>query len=361
MGIFLNATLVSFVTVVLVIPVIIVFSKNKYLLDQPDNYRKLHSGPTPTMGGFAIFLGIFFSSTIFSSFYSSSQQITLLLLSSLVILLLGIIDDMFQLSPLKKIIGQLLVVVILIFFLDIRIDRMYGLLGIDYIPVYVSMLVTMFTILVIVNGFNLIDGVDGLAGVLGFIAATFLGVYFYVDSQYVYSILSFALAGSIFGFLIFNFSPAKIFLGDGGSMFIGLILAILTIRFIVSAPLSTKFSIQDSPAVGFGLLAIPLLDTLRVFIIRLSRGLSPFSPDRNHIHHMLQDLGFSHILISLSLGAYSIIILLMSWVISLKFTCTFAIFSIGLLYYISVLFIYLLRKNRSNSTTKVFSINQERA
>ena len=147
----------------------------------------------------------------------------------------------------------------------------------------------------ITNSFNLIDGVDGLAGGLGLATTLVFGAYFLNIGQLTYAVLAFSMAGSIISFLIYNFSPAKIFMGDTGSLLLGLINSVLVIKFINSAGVTEgKIDFPAAPAIGFAILIVPLFDTLRVFALRILDRRSPFSPDRNHVHHFLLDLGFSH-------------------------------------------------------------------
>ena len=151
------------------------------------------------------------------------------------------------------------------------------------------------TIIVVVNAFNLIDGVDGLAASLGILTTAVFGTYFVMASMTAYAMLSFALTGALSAFLVFNYHPAKIFMGDSGSLLLGLINSILVIKFITVADSSSgSFPIMSSVAIGFSILMIPLMDTLRVFSVRIAKGRSPFSPDRNHIHHLLLDRGLNH-------------------------------------------------------------------
>ncbi|HOV45306.1 MAG TPA: MraY family glycosyltransferase, partial [Ferruginibacter sp.] len=156
--------------------------------------------------------------------------------------------------------------------------------------------------------FTIIDGVYCLAGTLGLITTIALGGYFLLVGQTDYYVLAFSLTGSIIGFLIYNFSPAKIFMGDTGSLLLGLINSILVIKFInLAATPGSHLPIQASPAVGFAIMIIPLFDTLRVFGLRILDRRSPFSPDRNHIHHYLLDLGFSHKKITFTCALVTII------------------------------------------------------
>lgn len=295
----LLSTALSFIITFFSIPVIIQVAKTKKLFDEPDE-RKVHKTVIPTLGGLGIFAG-FIIASLMGVPAGVNYEFQYFVAAAVVIFFLGIKDDIMILSASKKFVGQVIAAGILIKFGGVTINNMHGFLGINEIPYYASVLLSFFTIIVITNSFNLIDGVDGLAGSLGLITTIVFGSYFFYAGQITYGVMSFSLAGSILGFLIFNFSPAKIFMGDTGSLLIGLINAILVIKFIsIAGAPDAKFPIHASPAIGFAILIIPLFDTLRVFGLRILDRRSPFSPDRIHVHHFLLDLGFSHKKITLS-------------------------------------------------------------
>ena len=295
----LLSTALSFIITFFSIPVIIQVAKTKKLFDEPDE-RKVHKTVIPTLGGLGIFAG-FIIASLMGVPAGVNYEFQYFVAAAIVIFFLGIKDDIMILSASKKFVGQVIAAGILIKFGGVTINNMHGFLGINEIPYYASVLLSFFTIIVITNSFNLIDGVDGLAGSLGLITTIVFGSYFFYAGQITYGVMSFSLAGSILGFLIFNFSPAKIFMGDTGSLLIGLINAILVIKFIsIAGAPDAKFPIHASPAIGFAILIIPLFDTLRVFGLRILDRRSPFSPDRIHVHHFLLDLGFSHKKITLS-------------------------------------------------------------
>ncbi len=205
-------------------------------------------------------------------------------------------------------------------------------MGIHELPESFSLLLTYFTVIVIINSFNLIDGIDGLAGSLGLMASIVFGFYFLQVNMPAYSILAFALAGSLAAFLIFNFHPAKIFMGDTGSLLIGLINSILVVKFIeVANAVNVPYPIVASPAIGFAILMIPLLDTLRVFAIRIVNRRSPFSPDRNHVHHLLLDKGLSHRSITLMLVTINLLAIVASYALR-NSGCTWIILAIVLIF-----------------------------
>jgi UDP-N-acetylmuramyl pentapeptide phosphotransferase/UDP-N-acetylglucosamine-1-phosphate transferase len=282
----------------LAIPAIIKIAKQKKLYDLPDS-RKLHTRPIASLGGVGIFGG-FFIASILAIPGTLNPEFQYFFAAATVIFFLGIKDDILVLSANKKFIGQVLATAILIHFGDIRITSMHGLLGITEIPLAISYLLSYISIIVIINAFNLIDGVDGLAGTLGLLTMTVFGAYFFMADMPAYSILAFSLAGSLFAFLLFNYNPAKIFMGDSGSLILGLVNAILVIKFITVADnKNSVFPLESSVAIGFSVLMVPLTDTLRVFSLRIFKGRSPFSADREHIHHLLLDHGLNHKLVTL--------------------------------------------------------------
>lgn len=278
------------------IPVIMDVAKRKKLFDEPEE-RKIHKAVIPTLGGLGIFAG-FIMATLLSA-PPAAPVLQYFMAAFMVIFFMGIKDDILILSASKKFIGQLVAAGILIKFGGIQITNMYGVLGFHEIPSGVSVLITLFTIVVITNSFNLIDGVDGLAGSLGLLTSFIFGLYFYASGQPLYSLMAFSLSGSLIAYLIYNFHPAKIFMGDTGSLLIGLLNSIFVIKFIsIAADPSMPLPLQSAPAIGFAILIVPLFDTLRVVGLRILSRRSPFSPDKNHIHHFLLDLGLSHKMIT---------------------------------------------------------------
>lgn len=297
-NILLSAAL-AFLITFFAIPVIIQIARDKKLFDEPDE-RKVHKVVIPTLGGLGIFAG-FIIAMLMGVPLNVTGEIQYFAAASIVIFFLGMKDDILIISASKKLIGQLIAAGIIIRFGGVQLTNMHGFLGIYELPHIASIILTMFTVVVITNSFNLIDGIDGLAGSLGFLTSVVFGTYFFMNGQSAYAVIAFSLAGSLISFLIYNFSPAKIFMGDTGSLLLGLINSILVIKFInLAGSVNIPYPLESSPAVGFAILILPLFDTLRVFGLRLLDRRSPFSPDRNHIHHFLLDLGMSHRQITLT-------------------------------------------------------------
>ena len=310
-NILLSAAL-AFLITFFAIPVIIQVAKDKKLFDEPDE-RKVHKNVIPTLGGLGIFAG-FIIATLMGVPSGITSELQYFAAAATVIFFLGIKDDILVLSASKKFIGQLIAAGIIIKFGGIQITNMHGFLGINEIPHIASIVLSIFTIIVITNSFNLIDGVDGLAGSLGLLTTLVFGVYFFYAGQLTYAVMAFALSGSTIGFLIYNFSPAKIFMGDTGSLLLGLVNSILVIKFInVAGNPVSNFPIEAAPAIGFSILMIPLFDTLRVFGLRILDRRSPFSPDRTHVHHFLLDLGLSHRMVTFTCVSVNITFIAMAF------------------------------------------------
>jgi UDP-GlcNAc:undecaprenyl-phosphate GlcNAc-1-phosphate transferase len=300
---------ISFTITFLAIPVIINVAEMKKLFDVPDA-RKIHHIAITPLGGIAIFAGFVFG-CLLTVHFKDTFDFQYFIAATFVIFFLGLKDDILVISPIKKFIGQVLAAFLIIYDGRIQIRSMHGFLGIYELPEMFSLLITYFAVIVIINSFNLIDGVDGLAGSLGLMSTFVFGMYFLDVNMPSYFILAFSLCGSLLAFLIFNFQPAKIFMGDTGSLLIGVINSILVIKFInVANSTDVSYPIASAPAIGFAILMFPLLDTLRVFSVRIFKRRSPFSPDRNHIHHLLLDRrGLSHRAITLVLVSLNILLI----------------------------------------------------
>jgi UDP-GlcNAc:undecaprenyl-phosphate/decaprenyl-phosphate GlcNAc-1-phosphate transferase len=296
---------IAFIITFYAIPVIIRVADIKKLYDEPDE-RKIHTSPIPSLGGLGIYAGFLLAILIASPEQSSELQYYIA--ASFVIFFLGLKDDILVLSPLKKFLGQLLAAFIIIYKGGVQITSMHGFMGIYQLPEFFSLALSYFTVIVVINSFNLIDGVDGLAGTLGMLTSAAFGIYFLNVHQVIFAVMGFSLSGALAAFLIFNYSPAKIFMGDTGAMLIGLVNAILVIKFINAADdPNIAYPLTAAPAIGFAILMVPLFDTLRVFGIRILYRRSPFSPDRNHIHHLLLDRGLSHRMVTLSIVLVNIV------------------------------------------------------
>lgn len=317
------ALVTSFMVAVLSTPALIKVAYLKRLVDEPGEERKLHFRRIPTIGGIIIFAGTLFSFLMWYPFSEMNdvsemgralKDFQYIGATMIILFFIGIKDDIIGTAPVKKLIGHLIVAFILVIMGDIRITSMHGIFGLEELPEWASIFLSVLTYTVIVNAINLIDGVDGLAGGVGVIASSAMGIWFFYAGANEHAVLAMALTGSLLGFLVYNFSPAKIFMGDSGSLTIGLILSVLSIKLIEYPveQLPNELLGISKPVFAMAALVYPLTDTLRIFIYRISRGMSPLAADRNHIHHRLMDLGYGHRKTVLLIYATSIFIILLS-------------------------------------------------
>ncbi|MBL7894764.1 MAG: undecaprenyl/decaprenyl-phosphate alpha-N-acetylglucosaminyl 1-phosphate transferase [Bacteroidia bacterium] len=295
----------AFVVVLYTTPALIKVAILKNLIDLPSEDRKIHKRAIPTIGGIIIYAATLFSFSLwfniddlhdYSQIYESVKEFKIIIATSLVLFFVGVKDDIIGTAPVKKLFAHVVVGLILILMGDIRITGLHGVFFVERIPEWGSIFLSLFTYIVVVNAMNLIDGVDGLAAGVGFLATTFFGTWFVFANEYTLASLSFALSGALLGFLVFNFSPAKIFMGDSGSLIIGMFIYVLSTK-LIEYPVNRldNFWVHISNSVfAIAALVYPLTDTLRVFVIRTIKGQSPFEADRNHIHHRLIDCGYSH-------------------------------------------------------------------
>jgi len=341
----LLAIFTSFAFANYVIPSIIKIAEIKNLYDSPDG-RKSHTRAIPNLGGIAIFGAFIISYCLFGNFYLS-KEIKYILASLCFIFMLGAKDDIVELTPYKKFIGQIIAAVVIVCLGDIRLTSFYGFLGITQLPYIISVLFSVITIVFIINAFNLIDGVNWLAAGTTLVICTTFGIWFYIHGYIDYTIMSACIFGSLVAFLRYNFTPARIFMGDSGSLSLGLLSSVMAIVFIedsakvVHSSADLPFHVISAPALAIAIMIIPIFDTLRVFTLRISKGQSPFQADRNHHHHRLLELGFTHIQTTLILVTANIGFILLAYflqelrtailipiIFGAAIICSFALFSI---------------------------------
>ena len=273
----LKIILVVFLFVVLIIPTIMKVANHVNALDIP-NERKVHKTPMPRLGGLAIFFGFLLGYMLFCS---QTPQMISILIGSFILILVGMIDDINPVKPLSKFIGQLVAAIIVVYYgnvimQDISAYGLYVNFGMLAKPI------TIIFIIGIINCLNLIDGLDGLAGGIATIffitisiITSIMGIYNGLDSS-----LSLIMIGATLGFLVYNFHPAKIFMGDSGSMFLGYMIAVISL-------LGFKNVTLTSFLVPILILAIPILDTFFAILRRLLKGESFAKADKEHFHHQI--------------------------------------------------------------------------
>ncbi|MBC7921803.1 MAG: undecaprenyl/decaprenyl-phosphate alpha-N-acetylglucosaminyl 1-phosphate transferase [Ferruginibacter sp.] len=327
---------------VFAIPSIVRIAHDRHLYDVP-NGRTIHQSPTPRLGGAAIFVGFLSALTVFGDLRNGVQQ---LLAGCVVLFSIGLKDDIITVSAFKKFFVQILATGIVVFQADIRITSFQGFMGIYALETGFSYAFTLLVVVGLTNAVNLIDGIDGLAGSVTLLISATFGTFFYLyggETYGAYANVAFCLVGALLGFLRYNLHRATIFMGDAGSLLVGFTLSVMAIQFVEMRP------IHSAPTIAVGTLILPILDTLRVLIIRILKGISPFSPDKNHIHHTVMRLGFTQ------LQTVGILVAINSSVIA--FTVFFADWGNNVQFIILLLFSFLfslaLEGARSQAVTKI--------
>lgn len=298
----------SFLITLFIIPSILHVARTRHLYDDVGHFRKQHDHGIPRLGGVAIFVSFTITILLFSMI-DTTLPVSYLLTASIILFTMGIKDDLSGVNSSTKFFIQAIVATILVTLGNIRITSMYGILGVDELPYLASAVMSILLIMLIVNAFNLVDGIDGLAGTTCIVAnATFAALFIYIK-HYELAAISLAIVGAVLGFLRFNLTPAKIFMGDTGSLLIGLISAVMAIKFIEANKFTASQTpaIFSAPALAFAILIGPIFDTLRVFTLRIVKGTSPFTADRNHIHHRMLRLGYNHMQTTLILAAINLL------------------------------------------------------
>jgi UDP-GlcNAc:undecaprenyl-phosphate GlcNAc-1-phosphate transferase len=307
---------VSLLITTFAIPSILHVARFRHLYDDLGHFRKEHDHGIPRLGGVAIFVGFTITSLLFCM-TDKSLPINYLLTACIILFAMGLKDDLSGVNSNTKFVIQFIVCAILVILGNIRLTGMYGVFGIYELPYIISAGLSILIILLIVNAFNLIDGIDGLAATTGIITNGSFAILFIYEKQYELAAVSLAMAGSILGFFRFNLTPAKIFMGDTGSLLIGLISAVMALKFIeVNMHTVSKLpQLYEAPALTVAILIGPIFDTIRVFVIRILNGVSPFSADRNHIHHRMLKLGFNHLQTTLILTGANIITIFIAFLL----------------------------------------------
>ena len=303
----------AFTITCITIPSIIKISGLKSLFDKPDK-RKSHSSEIPTLGGTAVMFGMLVPTTLFGG-RDFGHELKFVVVGLLILFFIGIKDDILNISASRKLIGEIFAIAVVAILGNIRITSFNGFLGIEEISYVASILFTILVFVVIINGFNLIDGIDGLATGVGMLTISVLGTWFLLIGDHPYAAFCFSVTGALMAFFLFNVfgKSNKIFLGDTGSLILGLTVSVFTVRFLESSLTASIVSSEfPAPVIAIAILIVPLTDTLRVFTLRLLAGRSPFKPDRSHIHHKLLLLGFNHLQSTVMIMGFNLAVILLA-------------------------------------------------
>ncbi|MDC1050749.1 MraY family glycosyltransferase [Candidatus Marinimicrobia bacterium] len=336
----------SFVISSICIPLIIKVAKKNALYSSRQGERHIHTGLIPRIGGVALVIGFIFSQLYLILVTPLNPSVYIeyyfLIFSFIILFILGLLDDIVDVKSYLKFFVQILVSIILVWKADVRIDSFHGIWGINYLPDIVSYIFSILVLVFFINAYNLIDGLDGLSCSIGLYSLTCFLVIFLFNQVYLESMLLISIMGSLFGFFFYNKFPAKIFMGDSGTLSIGLLIAYFSIKVSM---LPLDYNGVCNPVFAMVVLSYPVIDTLRVFFRRIISGVSPFVADRNHIHHILFDLGYGHTKSTILIIFFSVIITFITYFLRLQHTLSFFI-SVVLILLISQLPLYLLNRKK---------------
>ena len=289
------AFMLSMTVLLLVHPLLVRFALDKDIVDKP-NARRLNRIPIPVLGGVGIFISSFVACVtngLLTGIYPSFATLVALL----VILCMGVLDDIRDLKPRTKFITQIAVVLFLVFADGLQIDNLHGVFGIYELPEYISLPLTVFSCVGLVNAMNLIDGIDGLSSGFCILAGLICYLFAMVQGNVVNGCMAISVIGALVPFFYFNVfgKKQKMFIGDSGSHFLGMLFAVMIMNTIHNYTPDDATINNGIMAFTLAVMAHPVMDTLRVMTMRMVKGVSPFKADKSHLHHVIVASGLSHL------------------------------------------------------------------
>ncbi|HRG21095.1 MAG TPA: MraY family glycosyltransferase [Saprospiraceae bacterium] len=346
--------LMSWVLTLMLIPFLRILALKTGLIDKP-NHRKVHAEAVPLIGGISIFISIVLTLALVVPLNNELLVYKNTFTGVVILLIMGILDDRFDLRASLKLSVQLLLAHF-VYSQGIMLSSFHGLLGIYELAAWQQYLLTMVIITGVVNAFNLMDGIDGLAAGLAILGFGIFAVLAFLTGKPLMALVYLTFIGALLAFLRFNLSKSqKIFMGDAGSLMIGFVMVVSGLRLIQVARTSAEWSIVTLGV--FAVLLVPVFDALRVFRRRVKSGKSPFHADRTHLHHLILISGFKHKAAAILIVGIMLLISVIGY-ISLQFAgLTLAIFSMLLFFFVLS---SLLQFNEKINNWKVFIKVRER-
>ena len=311
--------LAAFVAASWVFPKVLNISLSKNIVDNPDA-RKLQRVPVPVLGGMVVLFGILVAFCVAQLFVDCSSLFTVVL-AMLLMLFIGTMDDILDISATIRFFLEILVALMIVYTCGYSLDCLHGLWGVEVLPLWASLPLTIVTVVGIINAINLIDGVDGYSSGYCVMACALFGTFFYMAGDYPMTMLAVVCMASLIPFFMHNVFglKSKMFIGDGGTLLMGCVMSVFVLNMLKSGSLGVNYRDLGFGLVPFSLavLCVPVFDTVRVMMMRILRKTSPFHPDKTHLHHMFIELGFSHIGTTVSILTFNSLVVL-GWYISYK-------------------------------------------
>ena len=343
-----GTVLVSCFIVLWTIPTVNHIARAKGLLNAPGE-RTSHRYKTPNLAGISVFLGACIASLLFIQ--SDLYTFRAVYLASIIIFFTGLKDDILLLSPWKKLLAQFAVAVLIVT-ADLRFTHFFGLFGVEGFGDITSFVITVIFIVGIINAVNLIDGIDGLLASIGTLILGIFGLFFFVNGMYSWAIYCAGMVGALVAFFPFNVFGLrnKTFMGDSGSLLLGLSVAVTTIVFWeTNANKDLPLTFVGAPAIALAIIIVPVFDITRVFAYRILHGMSPFSADRNHMHHRIVDIGFSHLETSIIVAAFNVLVIAVAVVLNLFLG---PLWIIGAVCAVTLLAVFMVNKTYKRKNAK---------
>ena len=312
---YIAAFLISLLSVCWIHPRLVRIALDKNIVDNP-NARKLQRKPVPVLGGIAVFFGSVIGLGC-ASLVCNCSELFIVVVAMMIMLYTGTLDDILDLSPGLRFLVEIFTVLLLVYVGGYSLNDFHGLWGIHQIPQYLAVPLTVVAAVGIINGINLIDGVDGLSSGYCILTSLFFGGMFWGVGDRVMTMLAVVAAGSLIPFFFHNLfgKSSKMFIGDGGTLVMGIVISVFVMRTLTHG---TFCEIYDPKNVGLipfmlAVLAVPVFDTLRVMTTRILKHKSPFHPDKTHLHHMFIRLGCSHAATTLAILLLNLFVVLCGW------------------------------------------------
>lgn len=312
---YIAAFLISLLSVCWIHPRLVRIALDKNIVDNP-NARKLQRKPVPVLGGIAVFFGSVIGLGC-ASLVCNCSELFIVVVAMMIMLYTGTLDDILDLSPGLRFLVEIFTVLLLVYVGGYSLNDFHGLWGIHQIPQYLAVPLTVVAAVGIINGINLIDGVDGLSSGYCILTSLFFGGMFWGVGDQVMTMLAVVAAGSLIPFFFHNLfgKSSKMFIGDGGTLVMGIVISVFVMRTLTHG---TFCEIYDPKNVGLipfmlAVLAVPVFDTLRVMTTRILKRKSPFHPDKTHLHHMFIRLGCSHAATTLAILLLNLFVVLCGW------------------------------------------------
>ena len=306
---------VALLTTSLIHPVVVYVARKKRVYDNP-NERKLQRNPVPLLGGVAVFIGML-AGLVTAHFLVGVGEYVPEFIAMVIMLAVGTLDDVKGLSPYLRFVVEIAIVVLLMFMTGISLNDFQGLWGVGEIPSYISVPLTIFAVVGIINAINLIDGVDGLSSGFCIMASLLFGALFYTVGDSAMTAVALVSVGALLPFFFHNVfgKNSKMFIGDGGTLMMGVIIASYVVHIISAGSKCEVLIAKGFGVIPFSLavLAVPVFDTLRVMTARIMRHTSPFYPDKTHLHHLFIELGYSHAGVTVSVLSLNGLVVVAWW------------------------------------------------